>query len=235
MCAWLSISPRPLCCITGNPLSFARQFDARKKNGWTIDLMTRRETPPPRGPISSVAFFELKETPQLVRGVGHERRKQPGELANGFEKMMKNFPDPRSLRRILKQGKRRGLHDIAVSMIDSSPNRFKGTMKLEFCHVTMQLCLCLSKFIFERLILFWPVAAQWLNNSGEIFVLHREYSADQIPEVVGQVSIVARYKSIFPKICVLPEHALAQHEVTKGIHADPFLHLERRDRVAQAL
>src|SRR4029434_1530403 len=147
--------------------------------------------------------------------------------------MMKNFANSRSLRRIFKQSKRRGLHDITVSMIDSSPNRFEGAMKLEFRHLTMQLCLCLSKFIFERVIFFWPVAAQWLDDAGEIFVLHREYSADQIPEVVGQVSVVTRYKTIFPKVRVLSEDALAQHEVTKGIHADPFLHLQWRDGVSQ--
>src|SRR4030095_4735036 len=146
-------------------LCFARQFDAREKNGWTVDLMTRRATLAPRGAISCIAFFKLKETLQRCCGVRHERPEQPRQLTNGFEKMMKNFPDPSSLRGILEQRKRRSLHDITVSIIDSSPNRFEGTMKLEFRHVPMQLCLRLSKFIFERVIFFWPVAAQWLNDA----------------------------------------------------------------------
>src|SRR5882724_9620477 len=144
----------------GNHLCFARQVDAREKNRWTVDLMTRRETLAPRGAIGSVALFEPKETLQLFCGVRHERPEQTRELPNGFEQMMQNFPDPRSLRRIPEQRKRRGLHDIAVSIIDSSPNRFEGTMKLEFRHVPMQLCLRLSKFVFECVIFFWPIAAQ---------------------------------------------------------------------------
>src|SRR5262245_41470967 len=149
--------------------------------------------------------------------------------------MMKNFTDPSLLRRIFKQRKRRGLNYISVGMVDGRPNRLQRTMKLQLCHETMKIHHGLGKSLFERPVFFCPVVAHWLDDTGKVFDLHREHSADQISKIVGQVGIVTRGQGIVPKVCVLSKHALAQHEVTKGIHADSFLHLQWRDGVSQAL
>src|SRR5215510_6936981 len=140
--------------------------------------------------------------------------------------MMKNFTHSRLQCRIFKQRKRRGLNYISVGMIDGRPNRLQSTMKLQVLHVTMQLCLRLNEFLLKRVIFFCPVAAQWLDDAGKVFVLHREHPADQISKIVSQVSVVTRCQGILPKVCVLTKYTLAQNEVTEGIHADPFLHIQ---------
>ena len=53
----------------------------------------------------------------------------------------------------------------------------------------------------------------------EILIYHRQTSAYQVPQVIGQVCIDPRDQGLFIELRIKPEDHLAQKEIPEGIKA----------------
>src|SRR5262249_25322822 len=137
MCAWLSISLSG--APSGGMSGFAFGLDAREQNRRRRDFMARGEKGPARLAGIRLAGGDREKPVQLPRGVGKKRRQQARAGSDHLEQMVQDLSHARALRLVFEQRERRGLHDVAVGVVDRAPERFERAMELQRRHVLLHL------------------------------------------------------------------------------------------------
>src|SRR5690348_7255887 len=132
-------------------------LDAWEQDLWRIDVVAGTEGLSPGR--TQNAGIDAKQSTQFCGGVRHERRQHPGQCPDNLQKVMQDFADPRLLAQIFDQGERRGLNDITIGMIERRPDGFQSAMKLQICHMAVEISFSLSKLGAELAIFCGPFGA----------------------------------------------------------------------------
>src|SRR3972149_11617544 len=112
--------------------------------------MPRLEALPPRRMQSRLVVREREQRAQLACGVRQKRREQTRKRAYDLKQMMQHFTHPSLPVRIFNHGKRGGLDDVAIGVIESRPNSFKRPVKLQLGYKSFEVPFRLGELIPQR-------------------------------------------------------------------------------------
>ena len=179
-------------------------------------------------------MWKIQEIDDARRGVGNERRGEPGGSQQRLGEVAQDRSHARHLGGLLGERERRGLDDVLVGAIGGAEQRLEGAIEAEILHVLVDLTLGAVEGLGERAIDRLERGRRG-ERALEVARQHRQRPAHQISDVVGEVAVVAVDERLLAKIRVETEDALAEQEVAEGVVAVLLDHRARRDHIAEAL